>query len=125
MYVIIIIISSSSSSSSSGSISGWLERFYPTLSVCHQPWGCFRLRPHFTSIGRLPQSPDKLGVRFFLHTRQHGTSRRLLLDLEGSDERMRELFDVTKDTRVVLHGYNENGGRFWVQDMVQRLLNRV
>ena len=109
--------------------SGWVELRLPSESVCHEPWGCFSLQPHFTNIGYLPQSPDKLGVQFFLYTRLQGTQSttrsRQSLALDWREGRMRELFDVSKDTRVILHGYSDNADRRWVLDMVERLLNRV
>ncbi|KAK7100246.1 inactive pancreatic lipase-related protein 1-like [Littorina saxatilis] len=93
---------------------------YP--QVCYEPWGCFSMAPPFINTGHLPQSPQGLGVRFSLLTR--GSGRRLL-DLSWPAERYRGVFNVTMDTRVILHGYLDSGDRPWVQDMSFKLLEKA
>lgn len=106
---------------------GWLtpRRRMPNRTVCYGQWGCFSLSAPFTNTAHLPQAPDLLGVQFFLHTGHQQPRARTRLDLDWSDQRLGEVVDVTKDTRVILHGYRDNGERPWVQNMVEALLEKA
>ncbi|KAK7504091.1 hypothetical protein BaRGS_00004823, partial [Batillaria attramentaria] len=75
--------------------------------VCYEPWGCFSIRPPFTnSAGHLPEPPNQLQVRYLLNTR---AARNVELDLDLPEQRLREMFDVTRETKVVVHGYLDQG----------------
>ncbi|KAL8561751.1 hypothetical protein ACOMHN_026034 [Nucella lapillus] len=108
----------------SAAAGGPLSRLRPR-SVCYDGWGCFSRRAPFDNTGSLPQAPELLGVRFFLHTRRHPARQRTLLELDWSDQRIGQAVDMTKDTRVIVHGYLDSGDQPWVHNMVRELLEKA
>lgn len=94
-------------------------------TVCYTDYGigCFSNETPFTNAaGKLPESPEAVGVSFLLHTR-HNKNIYELLTNDAIDIK-RSHFNETKETKFIIHGYRDDGRETWVTNMKDALLDK-
>ena len=93
-----------------------------SASVCFGDLGCF----HSYSGIPLPWSPSAIATKFQLHVR--GTSTVPKLSAVGFTSHISSWvshFDASKKTKVISHGYLDNGAKTWITTMTSALLKKV
>ena len=90
--------------------------------VCYDGLGCFNTGPPFSSFGRialLPESPESIGTRFFLYTRNNADFPKEL-DVADPTSVTDTYYNGSLPTKMIVHGWNDNND--WVNDLMKQLL---
>ncbi|WAR24199.1 LIPP-like protein [Mya arenaria] len=90
-------------------------------SICYGDIGCFSTGGAFTSLYRplsiTPQSPQSVNPRFLLFTRQNpATGSHQFLAYTNTAGIQESNFKGSRPTKVVSHGFLENGFADWLMD---------
>ncbi|XP_076818976.1 pancreatic triacylglycerol lipase-like [Clavelina lepadiformis] len=102
----------------------WALQCSASDTVCYGDLGCFTDAPPWGGtderpIAHVPQSPEEINVKFFLDTRAEK-------DVQVSNDDMTALrrtdFDYRRDTKFIIHGFLDNGGIQWLEDMSDAFL---
>ncbi|XP_052774952.1 pancreatic triacylglycerol lipase-like [Mya arenaria] len=96
-------------------------------SICYGDIGCFSTGGAFTSLYRplsiTPQSPQSVNPRFLLFTRQNpATGSHQFLAYTNTAGIQESNFKGSRPTKVVSHGFLENGFADWLMKMKDELL---
>lgn len=90
--------------------------------VCYGILGCFSNHEPFNNAWReLPDSPEEVGVTLTLYTRQDPVQGRAL-DYKDPEPIKGTTFDPEAETKVVVHGYDNDGTEPWVTNLTSQLL---
>ncbi|XP_036403183.1 inactive pancreatic lipase-related protein 1-like [Megalops cyprinoides] len=93
--------------------------------VCYENLGCFSddipwagtvERP----IAQLPWSPEKIGARFLLYTRQNPNNHQEIST--NKDILLASNYQGNRKTRYIIHGYIDKGDENWLIDMCKLML---
>lgn len=78
--------------------------------VCYGRYGCFDHYPPFANLlVNLPQSPEIVGAKFYLFTRENkDASSAQELDDSDLDKLTASNFNISRRTIIVCHGWTEN-----------------
>ncbi|XP_048764050.1 pancreatic lipase-related protein 2-like [Ostrea edulis] len=102
-----------------------LHTTHKRSSVCYDDLGCYSTGSPFWSIHRpinfLPQRPEKINTRFFLYTRSNKNHYSQLIANSFNSIRNSH-FDGAKKTKIVSHGFLENGFVNWMVKMKDEFL---
>ncbi|XP_061175776.1 pancreatic lipase-related protein 2-like [Saccostrea echinata] len=102
-----------------------LHTVHKRFSVCYDDLGCYSTGSPFWSIHRpinfLPQTPQKINTRFFLYTRSNKAHYSQLIANHYSSI-TNSHFDRSKDTKIISHGFLENGFVAWMRNMKDEFL---
>ncbi|XP_022092226.1 pancreatic lipase-related protein 2-like [Acanthaster planci] len=95
--------------------------------VCYGDLGCFNtgypfLDPPYRAVSVLPESPEAIATTFHLNTRKNPSLAQVLLNTDSASL-LNSFFDPAKETKIICHGFTENGDKQWVVDMAMALLN--
>ena len=86
--------------------------------ICYGNLGCFDTGPPFWSLRRplsvLPQRPEKINTRFFLFTRSNVNTKQQLIYKDKRSIKSSS-FLGRKKTKIVCHGFTENGLIDWMK----------
>ncbi|PAA74650.1 hypothetical protein BOX15_Mlig007525g3 [Macrostomum lignano] len=96
------------------------------MEVCYDGLGCFSTGGNFYDLVRrplqlLPQSPERIGPTYALYTRRSIISGQSLVYGDKSSVE-KSNFDASRPTKIIIHGFLENGSEDWVNDMKKALL---
>lgn len=91
-------------------------------NICYDQLGCFTDNYPFSgSLQRpfalLPESPQKIGVKFYLYNRKLGDSNEILNPTIIGDN-----FDSTLPTKFITHGFLHHSKKPWVLSMKNEIL---
>ncbi|PAA54812.1 hypothetical protein BOX15_Mlig016265g1, partial [Macrostomum lignano] len=95
--------------------------------VCYDGLGCFSTRGNFyDSVNRpiqvLPQDPDRIRPTFALYTRRNvNTAQNLVYN--NRDSVRKSNFRSSVPTKIIIHGFTDNGNSDWNKAMKVALLN--
>lgn len=93
-----------------------------TQQVCYDGYGCFsNTSPYDISLALLPQDPIYLNTKYHVHSR--GGERFKTLQHPFHD--LSKKIEKKSRTFIVTHGFIEHSRKFWVQPMIDALLNRT
>uniref|UniRef100_A0A2C9JEY5 Lipase domain-containing protein n=1 Tax=Biomphalaria glabrata TaxID=6526 RepID=A0A2C9JEY5_BIOGL len=100
------------------------QEAYNETQVCYGVLGCFNnSAPYNNSFGDLPKSPEELGVRIWLFTRDNRSSHDVLNYTDASSLSDSK-FDPTKMTKFIIHGFSSSFEKtHWILEMKDKLLN--
>ena len=105
-------------------VQGGILDFFKS-KVCYDVIGCFdNSAPFNNSWHELPDSPDKVGVTLTLYTRS-SPLRGEPLNYKQPKSVVGTHFDPRADTKVIIHGYLDDGTAPWVLNMTRALLQVV
>ena len=95
--------------------------------ICYGSLGCFGtgypfLDPPYRGVSVLPESPESIGTTFYLNTRKNPSVPQVLDNTDGSTV-LGSYFDPAKETKIICHGFTEDGNKQWLVDMSMELLN--
>ncbi|XP_063430812.1 pancreatic triacylglycerol lipase-like [Mytilus trossulus] len=106
-------------------VSGKMVVIHKRSSTCYGDLGCFSTSSPFFSLQRpinfLPQSPAKINARFLLYTRQNHDNVHFINMNDYTDITNSE-FSGGRPTKIVSHGFIENGFVKWMKDMKDAFL---
>ncbi|VDI66319.1 pancreatic triacylglycerol lipase, partial [Mytilus galloprovincialis] len=106
-------------------VSGKAVVVHKRSSTCYGDLGCFSTSSPFFSLQRpinfLPQSPAKINARFLLYTRQNHDNVHFINMNDYTDITNSE-FSGGRPTKIVSHGFLENGFVKWMKDMKDAFL---
>ncbi|XP_077311054.1 pancreatic triacylglycerol lipase-like [Lithobates pipiens] len=93
--------------------------------VCYDRLGCFSdAWPYSGSLQRpsakLPWSPEKINVRFFLYTRSNQNSYQVISAVNPSTISSSN-FSTSRKTRFVIHGFTSSGEASWLSETCRTL----
>ncbi|XP_045159715.2 pancreatic triacylglycerol lipase-like [Mercenaria mercenaria] len=96
-------------------------------TVCYGDLGCFSTGGAFTSLYRpvnlSPQSPASINARFLLFTQENSQNKAYqLLNANNFDSIQTSNFQSSRKTKVISHGFIENGFADWMMQMKDELL---
>ncbi|KAH3782803.1 pancreatic triacylglycerol lipase-like [Dreissena polymorpha] len=96
-------------------------------TVCYDDLGCFSTGGAFTSLFRPlnlnPQSPNSINPRFLLFTRENpATGSQQFLRYNDYNGLEMSHFKGSRPTKVICHGFLENGFVDWMNEMKDELL---
>jgi len=96
----------------------------PRMQVCYENLGCFDTNVGAMShLGTLPTSPDRLGARLLLYTRQNRDEPQEVSYLDdGSLDASN--FDPSLPTKFLTHGFGESASHYWVIGVKDAYLDR-
>lgn len=90
--------------------------------VCYGSLGCFQSYSNIPT----PQSPSHIATKFLLHVRGSSTAQALpSVGYSSHIDGWTATFDSSKQTKVIIHGYLDNGDRDWVEQMTAELFKKV
>ncbi|XP_072095925.1 pancreatic triacylglycerol lipase-like [Mobula birostris] len=94
--------------------------------ICYDRLGCFARGYPWTGtkerpVARVPWSPEKIGTRFLLYTRQNPDN---FQEISGTDPQTvaASNFDTNQKSVLVVHGHLKNGDSQWVVDLCKTIL---
>ncbi|XP_066298153.1 inactive pancreatic lipase-related protein 1-like [Branchiostoma lanceolatum] len=97
--------------------------------VCYGNLGCFSNIAPFWGLNRplsaLPDAPDIIGTKFYLHTRANPTMaqrERLVADSPATFSASH--FSSVRPSMMIIHGFTHSAQHDWVQLMVDELLKK-
>ncbi|XP_071985948.1 inactive pancreatic lipase-related protein 1-like [Engystomops pustulosus] len=87
------------------------------LSICYAPDECYSLSPPFsgTAVRPFAALPLPVPVYFYLYTPSHPDEYEEIFP----DNLCSSGFNFNRKTRIVCHGFTENGKEPWIRDMCQ------
>ncbi|XP_071953366.1 pancreatic triacylglycerol lipase-like [Antedon mediterranea] len=96
-------------------------------TVCYPDLGCFDKGPPFFDplnrpISYLPDTRDEVGTEFLLNTRSNPITPQFIYTTDLSTLTS-SLFNPSKETKIVCHGYTESAYANWMVEMVPEFLN--
>ncbi|XP_046330810.2 pancreatic lipase-related protein 2-like [Haliotis rufescens] len=93
-------------------------------TVCYPVVGCFSNSPPFNNtVFVLPVTPEALGSGFWLYTRESiGNDDYDELNYTDLSSVTASKFEPKKPTKIIVHGFNNNGNTSWVQVMKDTFL---
>lgn len=93
-----------------------------SATACYDQLGCF----HSYSDIPLPWDPDRIATVYRLHVRGTNTVYNLpSVGYESHIDSWATHFDSNKQTKVITHGYIDNGSKDWIVKMTAELLKKV
>lgn len=105
-----------------GMVQCWLFPVIPN-DVCYGTLGCFSRAAPFTNTGGLlPKSPEAIGTKFLLFTRNSSTDPEELVLTDRIRKCMWKSFCRQNEIKLIIHGYMDSVERLWVKKMVRELL---
>ncbi|XP_060083651.1 pancreatic lipase-related protein 2-like [Ylistrum balloti] len=97
--------------------------FLFTRQVCYQHIGCFsNASPFNNAKGYLPETAEHIQSNFRLFTRQNPTHAQSL-DPYDSSTVTGSHFNAGKNTKLIIHGFQDSGDAPWMHDMTRALLD--
>uniref|UniRef100_A0A8C5QRR7 Uncharacterized protein n=1 Tax=Leptobrachium leishanense TaxID=445787 RepID=A0A8C5QRR7_9ANUR len=101
--------------------------FVSGREVCYDKIGCFSDDKPWSGtverlISRLPWSPEEIGVRFLLRTRENPVDFQVVLAFNESTL-VSSNFKESRKSRFVIHGFMSDGEAGWVTDMCAAILS--
>lgn len=94
-------------------------------TVCYDVIGCFHNDgPFFNIWNDLPESPEAIGVTFNLYTRANPTNG-TRLDYKNSASVFSSGLDPKTATKMIIHGYLNDGTEDWIKKLTQEFLRVV
>ncbi|XP_021356285.1 inactive pancreatic lipase-related protein 1-like [Mizuhopecten yessoensis] len=90
---------------------------------CLPEFGCFNSH----GLVPVPQDPSQVNTHMKIFTRAHAHNPTVNFDLDHYSSQVghfASLFDSSKDTKVVIHGYLNSGSDAWVVQMTDELLKK-
>ncbi|XP_033761210.1 inactive pancreatic lipase-related protein 1-like [Pecten maximus] len=90
---------------------------------CLPEFGCFSSH----GLVPVPQEPSQVNTHMKLFTRAHSLSPIVNFDVDHYSSQVgsfASVFDASKDTKVVIHGYLNSGSDSWVVQMTSELLKK-
>ncbi|XP_041360272.1 inactive pancreatic lipase-related protein 1-like [Gigantopelta aegis] len=101
---------------------GWLVSTNSKKKVCYRTWGCFyRNRPFHNSL--LPRAPSRLGIKFKLYTKNQPVFT-ISINETRTALRSNNIYNPSRPTKVIIHGFQDSGQNSWVSQMVRSLLEK-
>ncbi|KAK3612361.1 hypothetical protein CHS0354_011082, partial [Potamilus streckersoni] len=91
-------------------------------SICYGDLGCFEKNGSLFGKPLFPSSPDKIDTQFRLYTQKNLTDAFQILSADDVVSFNSSYFDPGKLTKIVVHGFIENGFVDWIQTMKNELL---
>ncbi|KAK3612366.1 hypothetical protein CHS0354_011086 [Potamilus streckersoni] len=92
-------------------------------NICYGDLGCFIKTSYVLGTYLFPASPDKLDTKFRLFTRQNLNDTMFqMLSAYDVTSIQNSSFDPDKQTKMVVHGYRNNGLSNWMKIMKNELL---
>ncbi|XP_033738724.1 inactive pancreatic lipase-related protein 1-like isoform X2 [Pecten maximus] len=102
---------------------GLTTGFLFTRQVCYEHIGCFsNASPFNNAKGYLPETSEHIQPKFMLFTR-HNPTHAHLLDPYHSSTVTNGHFDGDRDTKLIIHGFQDNGHSTWMHDMTKAFLD--
>lgn len=96
---------------------------------CYPDIGCFEngypfYDPPNRPVDYMPDSREEVATTFLLNTRQNPYATKYQLISNGDDSTiLKSYFSGQKDTKIMIHGYTENGEKKWAENMMMAFLN--
>lgn len=95
--------------------------FVKAREVCYDDLGCFNDNYPFSGtlqrpIAFLPDSPERISVKFTLF------SRRFPNGVIVTHDRLGNQFDPSLNTKFIIHGFLQHGNKSWVLELRDALL---
>ncbi|ESO97126.1 hypothetical protein LOTGIDRAFT_143457, partial [Lottia gigantea] len=92
--------------------------------VCYKPFGCFSNGRPFNNMRRnLPDSPQKLDIRFLLYTTSNRETSVELRPLKINEKTLGfSPFIPESKTIFIIHGFSDRGSSDWILEMKNELL---
>ncbi|XP_062576307.1 uncharacterized protein LOC134238210 [Saccostrea cucullata] len=90
--------------------------------LCNSCFGCIRsvLLIHTYRQGVLPDTPNDINPRFYLHSKNKNDIHLKFSDLSSLND-----FNQTKKTYIIVHGFLNDKEKPWISDMRQNILSKV
>lgn len=93
--------------------------------MCYGDLGCFSTGGVFTDLHRFvnldPESPADINTQFYLYTRNDSTTdNNNRLDPNDTASLEYSSFDSDKATKMIVHGFRDNGFNDWVMVGIKR-----
>ncbi|XP_069128522.1 inactive pancreatic lipase-related protein 1-like [Argopecten irradians] len=96
--------------------------FLFSKQVCYDHIGCFsNASPFNNAKGHLPETAEHIQPKFMLFTHQN-PSLGHLLDPYHSSTVASSHFDGSKDTKLIIHGFQDSGDSAWMHEMSRAFL---
>jgi len=98
---------------------------FPAFKKCYGDLGCFAIDGDFVKrpVQLLPSSPEKLRTRFLLNTRENSApSMEDPLKYTEEFSVKRSHFKPSRKTKIIVHGFTDNGGDDWLVKMMKEFL---
>ncbi|CAH1271918.1 PNLIP [Branchiostoma lanceolatum] len=89
--------------------------------VCDSDLGCFRIHEPF--VPRLPTLPEKIDVKFKLHTKNNPDEPQHL-SIWNIDSIRDSYFNSSRPSKFVVHGFLDDTNVDWIEDMKNAILFR-
>ncbi|XP_071505645.1 pancreatic triacylglycerol lipase-like [Diadema antillarum] len=97
------------------------------MTVCYDEIGCFSsgypfFDPPYRPVSWLPESREEVGTHFYLNTRRnpHAVTELFTSDMSTIRD---SYFDPTHETKIIVHGFTQNGDVQWMYTMQEAFLN--
>ncbi|XP_060601206.1 pancreatic triacylglycerol lipase-like [Ruditapes philippinarum] len=118
MAALLLLVVAIQSIFANGFIFGSKETCYNNDNI-----GCFsNARPYNNAHGKLPESPEHMQVEFLLYTRANRNTPQIVTkdaaSIHGSH------FSGTKNTKFIVHGYQDDGRGPWLKKMAGAFLTK-
>lgn len=102
-----------------------LGYLFPVMKRCFGDLGCFAIDGDFVKrpVQLLPISPERLRTQFLLNTRENSApSMEDSLKYTEEFSVRRSHFKPTRKTKIIVHGFTDNGGDGWLVKMMKAFL---
>lgn len=93
-------------------------------SVCYGDLGCFENNSPFQTWKDLPQDPATIATNYLLYTRSNRNAEQAVAALHP-DRLQQTHFSGSRKTKIIVHGFSNNGHNQWIMDMKDALLDKV
>ncbi|XP_071118170.1 inactive pancreatic lipase-related protein 1-like [Haliotis cracherodii] len=96
-----------------------------TNSKCYGKYGCFSNASPYNNAKRfLPESPESQGIQFLLYTRTNRAQAQILKEADSNSVHQSH-YNHAHPTKMITHGYTDNGRAQWIKQMTQELLTNA